>query len=97
MVMPRYSIFRRGTDLQPFDQLGGLGAAVRFDVADDHIDAIRLEAVPLGEHLKRLADARTIPEINLQPPALRAADHLQKAGGAVLGHVDVSYRPMGGT
>jgi len=70
-----------GHDVQTFQQLGRLGAAMGLDDAGDHVDAVGLEPVAFGQHLVGLADARAIAEVDLQPAPLGAADHLEKAGG----------------
>src|SRR5262249_49756721 len=62
-------------ELQTLDELRRLGAAMGFNKADHDIDAILLESLALHQHLIRLADAGAIAEIELEPPALRAADH----------------------
>jgi hypothetical protein len=57
---------------------GGLGAAVRLDIADDDVGASFLPAPTLVEHRERLADARCSTEVDAQDaashPLPRSAD-----------------------
>ena len=78
MVTPRYSILRRGTDLQPLDQRRRLLAAVRLDEPDHDVDAALLERVRLFQHAVGLADARREADVQLQPAALALLDELQE-------------------
>src|SRR5581483_10910756 len=55
-----------------------VGAAMRFDDADDHVHALFFQALPLLQHLVGLTDAGSEAEIDLQPPALLLADQFQK-------------------
>ena len=67
-----------------------LGAAVRLDHADDHVDALPLQTVRLLQHLVGLADAGGEAEVDLQPAALllanQAQEVLRRRAGGVAGH-----------
>ena len=67
--------------LQVADLLLGFRPAVRFDVADDDVDALPLQAVGFLQHFVGLADAGREAEIDLEPPPLLLADHRQKSLG----------------
>ena len=67
--LPRYSIGRRGTTSRPLDLRGGLGAAVRLDVADDDVGAALVPPPALVEHREGLADAGRGAEVDAQRPA----------------------------
>ena len=56
-------------ELEAFDQLLGLAAAVRFDQAGDDIASARLLGARGGQHGVGLADAGRGAEKNLQMPA----------------------------
>ena len=75
-----------GDDFQPAGELGDLRPAVRFEQADDDVDASALQPVTFLEHLVGLADAGAIAEIDLQPPVPRTADHPQKRIGPIFPH-----------
>ncbi len=61
--------FEVGQPLQPLQQRLGVGAPVRLDVADHHVDALRLQRVRLLQHRVGLADAGGGAEEDLQPAA----------------------------
>ena len=63
--------------LQPFDQRRSLLAAMRFDHADDDIDALGLQRPGGQQHLEGLADARRRAQKNPQPPARRGSGGLK--------------------
>ena len=67
-----------GNGLQALDQRLGLGATVRLREPDDDVDAALLEVVCLLEHAVGLADARCEPQVDLEPPTLRALDQLEE-------------------
>ncbi len=73
-------------DIQPFHEFGGFSTAVRFHDAHNNINAVGFQPVCFGKHLIGLAHPRAIAEIDLQPPALGAANHLQKTGGPIFTH-----------
>ena len=76
--MPRYSMRRRGTDLQLADLSRGLRPTVRFHVTDHHVDALPSKPVPFLEHLERFSDPRSKSEIDLQPATLLAANEVKE-------------------
>ena len=61
-------------DLQPLHECLRLGAAVVLDVAHDDIDALLAERLGLLQHPVRLADARPVAQVHLEPPALGSLD-----------------------
>ena len=58
-------------DLEVADPGGGLGAAVRLDQGDDDVNPAPPHRVGVVEHLERLADARSLADVDLQVSALR--------------------------
>ena len=64
--------------LEALDQRRGVGAAVRFDEAEDHVDAALLQRVRFLQHAVGLADPGREADVELQPPALGALDELEK-------------------
>ena len=60
-----------GQHFEPLHERRGLGAAVRFDDAHDHVGARGHEAAGRFEHRVRLADAGRKSEKHLQPAACR--------------------------
>ncbi len=75
-------------DFEALEQRGGLGAPVGLDQADDHVDALGLDAAGAQQHRKGLADAGSGAEEDLQfaaalacPPA--PAARRDRAGGRV--------------
>jgi len=60
----------RGEDLEPLEERLGLRAAVRLDVADDHVDAVRALLARRLEHGVGLAHARRGAEEHLELAAL---------------------------
>ena len=60
-------------DLEVADPGGRLRPAVGLDETDDDVDAPGAHRVRVVEHPVRLADARRLPEVDLQVPALRVA------------------------
>ena len=65
---PRYVQLRRGTTSSPLEPLGGVGAAVRLDDADDDVGAARQPPPALVEHGVRLAHPGRRAEVDPQPP-----------------------------
>ena len=63
---PRYSIFLPRYGLQPLGFRDRFLAAVRLEIADDHVDAGRFQLLRLFQHLVGLADARGIAHVDLQ-------------------------------
>ena len=61
---------RRRQALEALEQGLGLGAPVRLDVADDDVDAARLQHARFFQHLVGLADARGGAEEDLELAAL---------------------------
>ena len=66
---PLYSTCCLRDDLEAFEQRLGLAPAVRFDDADDDIDAVAPPGLSRQQHLVGLADPRRGAEKNLQPAA----------------------------
>ena len=74
-VVPRYSMTPARDDLEIPDLRGGVGPAVRLDVADDDIGAALVPSPALVEHRERLADAGRGTEVDAEParaPSTRA-------------------------
>ncbi len=72
----------RGDDLEVADLLLGLGAAMGLDQADDDVDPLRLEPVPLAEHRIGLAHAGRRAEVDLEPAPRLTADQVQELLGS---------------
>ena len=62
-----------GNDFEALGQKVGLDAAMGFDDADHHIDAVEAALTRLRQHFVGLADAGRGAEKNLQPAARLAA------------------------
>ena len=82
-MTPRYWIALRGHGRQAFDERRGVGATVRLDKAEHHVDAAALQRVRLLEHAVGLAHARREPDVQLEPAPLGAAEHLEEVLGAL--------------
>ncbi len=57
----------------------GVGPAMRFDDADDDVDALLFEALRFLQHLVGLADAGREAQINLEPAPLLFADQRKES------------------
>ena len=62
---------------EPLYQCMGVGAAVRLDEPQHHVDAAPLERVRLLQHPVGLSDTGGEPDVELEPAALGAPEHLQ--------------------
>ncbi len=69
-------------DLLPAGQRLGLGAAMRLDHADHHVDAVAPPRRPLGQHLERLADAGSGTQEDLSRPRPSAWAWRRSASGS---------------
>ena len=67
-----------GQVFKAVDQRLGLAAAVRFDETNDDIDSFGLQAVRLLQHHVRLAYARAVAEVDLEPAPLGASDQVEE-------------------
>ena len=68
-----YSTRAPRDDLEVPDPRPRLRPAVSLDERDDDVDAARTHRVRVVEHLVRLPDARRLPDVDLQVPALGIA------------------------
>ncbi len=75
-----------GDDFEAFEKAGGFGAAVGFDEADHDVNPFAFKAVRFLEHAEGFSDAGAIAEIDLEPPPLGAADHLEERLCSVISH-----------
>ena len=76
-----------GNDFQAFDEFGRLRPSMGLHQPHDDIDPLFEQAVPFLEHLPGLSHPRPVAEIDLQLPALGAADQAQEAEGFLFCHV----------
>ena len=82
-------------DFEPFDERAGLRAAMRFDEADDDVDAFFLQAPRVLQHRVGLADAGRGAEEHLQPARGFPAERGQKrvrVGASVVGSARFGHR-----
>ena len=77
-------------DLEPVEELLGLGSAVRLDEPDDEVGATRRAAMALLEHPVGLADTRRHAEVDTQPaPVALGSDRPDPSQHLVRGRATV--------
>src|SRR6185437_1321968 len=69
---------------QTGDERRRLGAAMRLHEAEHHVDAAPLERVRLLQHAVGLPDPGREPDVELEPAALGAPEHLEEVLGTRL-------------
>ena len=92
---PRYSIRRRGHDLEAVEQLEGVRPAVRLDEADDEVRAPLAASMALLEHPVRLADAGRHAQVDAQPAAAAVASDADAREHLVARRADVERVALG--
>ncbi len=76
-----------GNNFQAFDEFGRLRPSMGLHQPHDDIDPLFEQAVAFLEHLPGFSHPRPVTEIDLQLPALGAANQSQEAEGSLLCHV----------